>query len=1079
MPARIAGARAPAAGDGATGLGAGLLYGVGFRRGAWVVGAAVLLMVVASRLIIADMGAARREEAIAADVDTLVATVAWPHREYLGPRIGVAEQIASLIASEPVPDASALRRIAGAAIDESLPEIVQLRVRARSADHSWTIERSDPGVDLLAVEQRLDEAFAANPAATPVLAANLGSWGPTVVVRLALPDGAGSILEAIRLEPLYTDLFLPPIRERFALQIHDQHGLVWGDEIEPPAGARVAARSFPVAGQSWTVRVWPHPTWLAAETAKEWWALVRVGFPLAPLLAGALVAFLLWWGRLTATRLLAEQRTRVIVERALDAVVSMDASGLITGWNAHAEAVFGWGADEVIGRSLAKTIIPPDRRDAHTQGLARFLATGEGTLVDRRVETMAWHRDGYEFPVEISISPIRLRSSYTFTAFVRDITERKRAEEELRRAMEAAEAANKAKSEFLATMSHEIRTPMNGIFGMTELALDTSNDAERRDFLVRARACAESLMTIINDVLDFSKIEAGKLDLECIEFDVRGVLDGVLDTLAIEAARKQLELVGIVDGDLPARLRGDPGRLRQIIMNLAGNALKFTDRGEIVIRMGRGPAVEASGDAPSMPATVQLRCTVQDTGIGIPPDKQQTIFESFTQADSSTTRRYGGTGLGLAISQRLVTMMGGAIGVESQPGRGSTFWFAVPCQEGSALRAHEAVRALAGLRVLVVDDNATNRMFLLRTLQGWGCRPALASGGAEAFDLLVHAARGGEPFEIVLLDTQMPDLDGAATARRIRAEASLRDVAIVALTSISRSALDGVADQTFTALLPKPIKQAQLFETILLASRLREEPSPAAVEARTTPTILVVDDNEANRIIAETALRRAGYTVHLATGGREAIESARQLAPDLILMDVQMPDVDGLTATAAIRADEGAARRTPIIALTAGTTSEDRNRCIAAGMDGYVTKPLRREGLLEAVAKQLAAASPRVAPPAAPVRRPAAAPPDDDPLDDAIMNEITGRFLVDAIARCEELRRAATSGEAKTVEQIGHYLKGGAAQLDLEAVRDLGAALEALGRSGHVESAVSLVATLEGEIGAARRRVSEAGAAGV
>jgi CheY-like chemotaxis protein len=318
-------------------------------------------------------------------------------------------------------------------------------------------------------------------------------------------------------------------------------------------------------------------------------------------------------------------------------------------------------------------------------------------------------------------------------------------------------------------------------------------------------------------VLDFSKIEAGKLDLECIEFEVRGVLDGVLDTLAIEASRKRLELVGAIDDSVPGRLRGDPSRLRQIIMNLASNALKFTDHGEILIRLDCVDSDLAQGEAANAEA-VLLRCTIRDTGIGISADQQETIFESFTQADSSTTRRYGGTGLGLAISQRLVTMMGGTIGVESTLGRGSTFWFTAPLQVAEPAPQTQRHVRLTGLRVLVVDDNATNRMVLLKTLQSWGCRTALASGGNEAFDLLTHAVHGGEPFDLLLLDMQMPDVDGVATAQRVRREATTCDVPIIALTSISRS-LSEREELAFAALLPKPIKQSQLLDAILVSRR--------------------------------------------------------------------------------------------------------------------------------------------------------------------------------------------------------------------------------------------------------------------
>ena len=1078
---------------------------VTFRRRVWAIGALVLLTLVAIRLIMAHMSADRREQTIAADLDRLATSVSWPHREYLAPRVAPAQTIIALLSSEHPPDPAMARNIAAAALNpDLLPGIALFAYRDAAGHGSWTLQSDDPGADLTAVEQSLDESFWENPGQLPALAADLGTWGRTLMLRFPLTGrrAGDSILEAIRLDPLYAELFLPEVRASFALQIYDETGLVWGKPGEPPDDARAATRSFPVAGQRWTVRAWPHPAWLAAERGKEWWAIVRVGLPTAPLVAAMLVCILLGWGRLAQRILRANQRTRLIVERALDAVITIDADGLITGWNPQAETIFGWPAKDAIGRSLASTVIPPEQREAYAHGLTRFLATGDGPVLNRRIEMAAWHRDGRKFPVEISLSPIRLGDTYTFTAFVRDITDRKRAEEELRRAKESAEAANRAKSEFLATMSHEIRTPMNGIFGMTELAMDTTNDAERRDFLVRARACAESLMTIINDVLDFSKMEAGKLDIERIEFDLRSVVDGVLDTLAIEATHKQLELVAFIDETLPARLQGDPGRLRQVLMNLAGNALKFTDHGEIVVRFERtdgggkavGPAdsvdgaAEADGHAGGKTADghiVTVRCSVRDTGIGIPRDKQRAIFESFTQVDNSTTRRYGGTGLGLAISQRLVSLMGGSIGVESEAGAGSTFWFTVPFEAATPARTTDVKPVVAGLRVLVVDDNATNRMVLLRTFQGWGCRPSLASGGAEAFDLLAHAARSGEPLDLVILDMQMPDLDGVTTAQRIRAEPATRDVPIIALTSISRSVAERVADLGFVALVQKPIKQTQLLDAVVaaVASRAGRQESAGAIEPGRPLRILVVDDNEANRIVAETVLQRAGYEVHLATGGLEAIAAARRLAPDLVLMDVRMPDIDGLAATAAIRAGEGAVRHVPILALTATGSAGDRSRCLAAGMTGYVGKPLQRKELLEAVARALAEA--RQQQPALPAEhaRPAAAmhatevATDEDPLDPEILSAITARFLDDAVARCQTLRSAAASGQAKTVESIGHYIKGGAAQLEIHSVSGIAATLEALGRMGHLESAAGLIAILEHELASARQHADKSAAA--
>ncbi len=1029
-----------------------------FRRRAIAIGIIVTAVLLIVRVVMCQLAADHREQAIYQDLERVAAEMEHPHRDYLEPRIGLAQQAVTLLATSNLAPAAIVRAVAAAGVHE-LPDVPLIMFRARRG--GWRVGEDDPVAGLDVVLRRLDESSHDDAKSAHAIAADLGRWGRTLVVRLPVaeqgPDAA--IFAAIRLAPLYHHLLPPELRTSYVVHVSDAGDLVWGDAGEPPDGGYVVTRSFPVAWQRWTIRAWPRPEYLRAQRIAEWWAIARIGLPTAPLLAAVFVGLLLWWGRLTEKVVLAEQRMRLTLDKALDAVVMMDADGRITGWNVQAEATFGWGAGEVLGRVLADVIVPPSQREAHIRGLARFLATGEGRVVNTRVEMAAWHRDGHEFPIELSISAVPFHSSYVFTAFIREITERKHAEEELRSAKETAEAGNRAKSEFLATMSHEIRTPMNGIFGMTELALDTDDDAERRDFLVRARACAESLMTIINDVLDFSKIEAGKLDFECIEFDVRAVVDGVLDTLAIEGNRKHLELVGSVDEALPARLRGDPGRLRQIFMNLAGNALKFTDHGEIVIRLEQSP--QRPSDDPADERVV-LRCTVQDTGIGIPAEKQATIFESFTQADSSTTRRYGGTGLGLAISQRLVAMMGGAIGVDSEPGRGSTFWFTVTLERGGAVSDVESRRALADLRVLVVDDNATNRMVLLKLLQSWGCRAALASGGVEACDLLTHAARGGEPFDLVLLDMHMPDLDGVATARRIRMEPTTRDVPIVALTSVSRGG--GKHEHLgLNAVIPKPIKHGPLAEAMVTAMAARE-PAGMPGGVQRPGCILIVDDNEANRIVAQTVLRRGGYEVHLATNGREAIAAFRSIAPDLVLMDVQMPEMDGLAATAAIRAGEDPTQRRPILALTAATSPEDRVRCREAQMDGYIVKPLRREDLLETVARALTAAPRREV-----AARPAVPATDEMLIEHDVMLEIAGRFLDEAVIRCDALRAALASGEAKAVEHIGHYLKGGAAQLAMTGLRDLAAAIETLGRRGQLDSAAGLVSALEDEVAAARR----------
>ncbi len=1038
--------------------------GVAFRRRAWTAGAISLLVVATLSVLTARIAADRRTAVITADLEQLAESSSWPHQEYLRPRIAFAREIVALLDADDA-NARPARRIAAAGLGH-FERVVMLAYRGRDSAASWTLQREQTDADVGAIEKRLETAFRANPKRVDALAADLGNWGRTLVLRFPIPhhDGA-AVVEAIALDPLYENLFSVRERRQFLLQIYDETGLVWGERAEPRDGDRVVTRTFPVADQRWTLRAWPRAAWLAGERQREWWAVARVGLGSALLVALGMVWLMMRWGRLAHETEVAERGTRLVVDNALDAVVSMDAGGVITGWNAHAESTFGWSRKEAIGRLLAETIVPPQYRTAHADGLVRFLADGTSTIMNRRIEITAWHRAGREFPVELSISAIRVGDAHTFTAFVRDITDRKQTEEDLRRAKESAEASNRAKSEFLATMSHEIRTPMNGVFGMTELALDTADDGERRDFLQRARACAESLMTIINDILDFSKIEAGKLDLEFVDFDLHGVLNGVLDTLAIEAGRKQLELVGVIDHRLPPRLRGDPGRLRQVILNLGSNALKFTEHGEVVIRIDREdvetPAAGADGDdvhpepadgarepLPAARGPIRLRCSVRDSGIGIPRDKQQAIFESFTQADSSTTRRYGGTGLGLAISQRLVALMSGEIGVDSEPGCGSTFWFTARFDAAEPARALELATSVRGLRVLVVDDNATNRMFLLKTLQAWRCRPALASGGIEACDLLKNGALNGEPFDVVLLDMQMPDLDGVGTARRIRAEPSTQAVPIIALTSISRNAVERHRELHFAAALPKPIKQAELLATI---TQLADGGGAADMLSDAVPVrrILVVDDNEANRIVAQTVLRRAGYDVHLAIDGKSAIAAFQRLAPDMVLMDVQMPEMDGVAATEAIRAGEDPARRIPILALTAAMSAEDRERCLGAGMNGYVIKPMRREQLLQAVTAALAGREESSA--EAVARNARIEPPShaaDNGIDAATIAEISATFLDDAIERCRALHDAVASNEATVVQQIGHYIKGGAAQLEIQGVRDLAAAVEALGRSG-------------------------------
>ena len=494
-------------------------------------------------------------------------------------------------------------------------------------------------------------------------------------------------------------------------------------------------------------------------------------------------------------------RMAAVMRAMSDSLIVVDADGRIENANAATCALLGYDEQELgaapIRSLFAEGRLPSDTlQDSNPPHELRDMRTGFRT------------KDGAVVPVSLSWSPIPAGdgSPGGAVAVARDMRETIALIAALEEARDAAQAAEQAKSDFLATMSHEIRTPLNGIFGMTELALDTEDDAERRFFLSRARACAETLITIINDVLDCSKMGAGRLELERIEFDPREVLNGVLDTLALEAKRRGLEFIGFSDPAIPARLWGDPGRLRQVVLNLASNSVKFTEHGEVVVRIDMAPHDERRTLAAS---EVLLRFSVQDTGIGIAPEKISAIFEAFTQADNSDTRRYGGTGLGLTIARRLVGLMGGDITVESQLGGGSSFSFTIALERAGAGTAVQAADVF-GLRVLVVDDNATNRGILLRILETWGCRVALAASGLEACDLLVHHARRQEAFQVVLLDVQMPDLDGIATARRIRREPTIADVAIILLTSVTRTPPRDAAELGLAATLPKPIKPPEL-----------------------------------------------------------------------------------------------------------------------------------------------------------------------------------------------------------------------------------------------------------------------------
>ncbi len=788
------------------------------------------------------------------------------------------------------------------------------------------------------------------------------------------------------------------------------------------------------------------------------------------------------WTILRQYAYVTEARTEVqdLLATALDAVLVIDERSVIRLANPAAEQLFALEDASLVGRRL--------------DDLLTGLGGEPNRWIGRREHRLARANPDVT-TVEVAISPRSDRSLREYTVTLRDITERKRAEVELQRAKEAADAANRAKSDFLANMSHEIRTPMNGVIGMTGLLLDTDLSEEQREYAETVKTSGENLLTIINDILDFSKIEAGRMELEMMDFDLHRVVEETVELLAEQTHSKGLELASLIEQGVPTALRGDAGRIRQVLVNLLGNAVKFTEAGEVVLRVS---LAEVDGAA-------VVRFEVKDTGIGMTQEQRLRLFQSFSQADASTTRRYGGTGLGLAISKQLVELMGGEIGVESEPREGSTFFFEVPFEKqpegGKAAAPRRA--DLRGLRVLVVDDNETNRQIVHEQVLSWGMKNGQAKDGSEALQRLRSFAQAGEPYDLAIVDMQMPKMDGMELASRIKADPSIASTQLILLTSMG---VRGEAEQArkvgFSAYLTKPVRQSRLYDAIasvmgtlpveeqaemkpahevpIVNRHSLEEARAHSRERRWRAHVLVAEDNQVNQKVAVRILERLGYRADVAANGLEAIEALSRIPYAAVLMDVQMPEMGGYEATAEIRRREGAERRTPIIAMTANAMQGDREKALEAGMDDYVPKPVKPDELEAVLERWISKADEDKVPAPESGDGLVEGEPEEAPLDWSvlaglrelqeegepdILEDLIGLFLTDAPPQLGALREAVEAGDAHSVERIAHGLKGSSGNLGAVRMSALCTELEEMERSDELKAAPELISRLEEEFG--------------
>lgn len=758
---------------------------------------------------------------------------------------------------------------------------------------------------------------------------------------------------------------------------------------------------------------------------------------------------------------------QALIENSPTAIVLLDTEQKILHCNPAFENLYGYNCKEIKGQDIDK-LVATEETLQEARELTQIVATERFEKISKRKR-----KDGSLVDVEIFGVPIFIENERAGALIIyHDIST-------LVKARQAAEEANRAKSEFLANMSHEIRTPMNGVIGMLDIALETDLKPEQKEYLTIAIQSAESLLQLLNDILDYSKIEAKKLELETIEFDLRNTVEGVAYTLAHRAQEKGLELASLIPANMPTNLLGDPSRLRQILTNLTGNAIKFTEKGEVILRVETVKEDEKN---------ISIRFSVEDTGIGIREDRLDVIFERFTQADGSTTRKFGGTGLGLAISQHLVEAMGGEMFVKSEYGNGSTFGFTLPFQKQTeaASETDKKVTDLAGLNILIIDDNETNRLILLKMLKEFGAKATAVESGQAGLDaLLINRHTKADLYDIVLLDMQMPDMDGEQTARAIFSDPRNKHLSVVVLTSMGkRGDAKRLEKLGCAGYLLKPIKQKMLSEALLAVINEKTNKIPGTGRLVTRhllkekkqekERILLAEDNLVNQKVAVALLQKQGYSVDVVDNGKDAVERIKNHAYSVVLMDVQMPTLDGLEATRRIRAWEGGDRHIPIIAMTAHAMKGDRERCLQAGMDDYISKPIDKRSLFIAIERwgqgesSLADDADRPRPKLdegkkseAPVNIIEALPRFGN--DHRFFNEMSEDFIQKLPKQVSALKTALASQDMKLIGQISHNIKGVSSTFSAERLSKLSANLETVCTSGDPKQIEHLIAEIEEE----------------